>query len=107
MAVAIRLKRLGRKHRPFYRIEAMEKRNARNGRSLENLGYYDPMVEDPMRRVVMKVDRVQHWLDRGARPSETVTSFLRMLAPDVLTGCTNWNRPGDGTAPTTPSLWPT
>ena len=77
MAVAIRLKRLGRKHRPFYRIEAMEKRNARNGRSLENLGYYDPMVEDPMRRVVMKVDRVQHWLDRGARPSETVTSFLR------------------------------
>lgn len=77
MAVAIRLKRLGRKHRPFYRIEAMEKRNARNGRSLETLGYYDPMVEDPQRRVVMKVDRVQHWLDNGARPSETVTSFLR------------------------------
>jgi small subunit ribosomal protein S16 len=57
MAVAIRLKRCGRRHRPFYRIEAIEKRNARGGRSLETVGWY--------------------WIDKGARPSDTVTSFLR------------------------------
>lgn len=77
MAVALRLKRYGRTHRPFYRIEAIEKRNARNGKSLETVGYYDPMVEDPQKRVNLKVDRIQFWLDRGARPSDTVTSFFR------------------------------
>lgn len=79
MAVALRLKRFGRTHRPFYRIEAIEKRNARNGRSLETVGYYDPMVADADKRVVLKTDRVQFWLDRGARPSQTVTSFFRKL----------------------------
>ncbi|MEC9476817.1 MAG: 30S ribosomal protein S16 [Planctomycetota bacterium] len=77
MAVAIRLKRCGRKHRPFYRIEAIEKRNARGGRSLENLGWYDPLVDDAQKRVKLHVDRIQHWIDHGARPSDTVTSFLR------------------------------
>ncbi len=79
MAVAIRLKRHGRKHLPFYRIEAMERSRARGGRSLETLGYYDPLVEDPQKRVQMKVDRIQHWLDLGARPSDTVLSFLRSV----------------------------
>ena len=79
MAVAIRLKRHGRKHLPFYRIDAMEKSRARGGRSLETLGYYDPLVEDKKKKVHLKVDRVQHWLDRGARPSETVLSFLRSM----------------------------
>jgi small subunit ribosomal protein S16 len=77
MAVAIRLKRCGRRHRPFYRIEAIEKRNARGGRSLETVGWYDPMVDDSEKRVKLHVDRIQHWIDQGARPSQTVTSFLR------------------------------
>ncbi|MAW76022.1 MAG: 30S ribosomal protein S16 [Planctomycetes bacterium] len=77
MAVAIRLKRFGRRHRPFYRIEAIEKRNARGGRSLETVGWYDPLVDDAQKRVKLHVDRIQHWIDRGARPSETVISFLR------------------------------
>ena len=79
MAVALRLKRCGRTHRPFYRIAAIEKRNARGGRSLETLGWYDPMVDDAEKRVKIHVDRVQHWIDQGARPSETVTSFLRKV----------------------------
>ena len=79
MAVALRLKRCGRVHRPFYRIEAIEKRNARGGRSLETLGWYDPMVDDAEKRVKIHVERVQHWVDMGARPSETVTSFLRKV----------------------------
>ena len=79
MAVMIRLKRCGRRHRPFYRVEAIEKRNARQGKSLEIVGTYDPFVDNPASRVKLKVDRVQHWLDQGARPSETVTSFLRKV----------------------------
>jgi small subunit ribosomal protein S16 len=77
MAVAIRLKRCGRRHRPFYRIEAIEKRNARGGRSLETVGWYDPMVDDAQKRVKLHEDRIQYWIDKGARPSDTVTSFLR------------------------------
>ena len=77
MAVVIRLKRQGRRHRPFYRIEAIEKRNARGGRSLDNIGYYDPMVDDDQKKVQLSLERVKFWLERGARPSETVTSFLR------------------------------
>jgi small subunit ribosomal protein S16 len=79
MAVALRLKRCGRPHRPFYRLEAIEKRNARGGRSLEVIGLYDPMVEDEQKKVKLKVDRIQYWLGQGARPSETVTSFLRKV----------------------------
>ncbi len=79
MAVMIRLKRCGRRHRPFYRVEAIEKRNARGGKSLEIVGTYDPFVKNDANRVKLKVDRVQHWLDQGARPSETVTSFLRKV----------------------------
>lgn len=77
MAVVIRLKRTGRLHRPFYRIEAMDKRNARDGRCLDNLGYYDPLVQDSRAKVKLKMDRLGYWLERGARPSETISSFLR------------------------------
>ena len=79
MAVMIRLKRCGRRHRPFYRVEAIEKRNARQGKSLEIVGTYDPFVSNDANRVNLNVERVQHWLDQGARPSETVVSFLRKV----------------------------
>lgn len=79
MAVVLRLKRCGRRHRPFYRVEAIEKRNAREGRSLETVGTYDPFEKNDASKVKLKVDRVQHWIDQGARPSDTVTSFLRKV----------------------------
>ena len=90
MAVMIRLKRCGRRHRPFYRVEAIEKRNARQGKSLEIVGHYDPFVEDQQKRVKLNVERIQHWIDQGARPSETVTSFLRKV--DVKYGQTKTSR---------------
>ncbi|HIN81104.1 MAG TPA: 30S ribosomal protein S16 [Planctomycetes bacterium] len=90
MAVAIRLKRYGRRHRPFYRIEAIEKQNARGGKSLETLGYYDPMVADDVKKLKLNVERIQHWLDKGARPSDTVNSFLRRV--DVNFGYRNTKR---------------
>ncbi|MFN0060112.1 MAG: 30S ribosomal protein S16 [Planctomycetota bacterium] len=77
MAVAIRLKRTGRRRRPFYRIEAIERRNSRSGRGLEILGTYDPLVQKPTDRVKMKLERIQHWVEQGARPSVSVLNFLR------------------------------
>ena len=61
MAVRIRLKKLGRKHRPFYRICAMDVRVPRDGRALEELGTYDPTVPYTDARAVLNVERVQYW----------------------------------------------
>lgn len=77
MAVRLRLKRLGRKHRPYYRIEAFDSRTKRDGRSIEMLGTYDPLETDEEKKVTLKRDRIEYWLSVGAQPSETVGSFLR------------------------------
>ena len=77
MAVKIRLKRLGRTHRPFYRVNAIVDRNSRDGRVLEELGYFDPMTDNEEKKFVVNLDRVKHWLDTGAIPSETVSSHLK------------------------------
>lgn len=77
MAVRIRMKMLGRKHRPFYRIVAIDSRQPRNGRELEELGTYDPMVRNTEGRVSLKPDRVKYWLSVGALPSERVETLLK------------------------------
>jgi len=69
--VRIRLSRMGRKHRPFYRINAIEKRNQRDGKVLENLGWYDPVAREEGKQVSVKEDRIRHWLSVGAQPSDT------------------------------------
>jgi small subunit ribosomal protein S16 len=68
---------LGRKHRPFYRIVAIDARQPRDGRYLEELGTYDPMVKNTAERVKLRPDRIKHWLSVGAKASEKVTVFLR------------------------------
>ena len=75
MAVHIRLKRQGRKKRPFYRVVAIDSRSHREGREIERLGWYDP-VNDKL-SVEFKEDRVFHWLNEGAIPTDTVSSLLR------------------------------
>ena len=77
MAVKIRLKRMGRKHRPFYRVNAIVDQNKRDGRPLEQLGHYDPLEADKDKQFVCDLDRAKHWLDVGAIPSETVSSLLK------------------------------
>lgn len=74
--VRIRLSRMGRPHRPFYRINAVEKRNKRDGRVLENLGWYNPMDKHEDKQVELKEERIKHWLEHGAQPSETVADLL-------------------------------
>ena len=68
--VVIRMKRLGRKHRPYFRIVAIDKRQPRDGRVIEELGSYDPMVKETDRRTVLKPDRIKYWMSVGAQPSE-------------------------------------
>jgi len=74
--VRIRLKRMGRRNHPFYRINVVEKRTQRDGKILENLGWYDPMAKDTAKQVSVKAERVQHWLALGAQASDTVNDIL-------------------------------
>ena len=77
MAVRIRMKRLGRKHRPYFRIVAIDGRQPRDGRILEELGSYDPMVKNTDERVRLKPDRIKYWVGVGAQPSENVAVLMR------------------------------
>ncbi len=76
MAVRIRMKKMGRKHRPYFRIVAIDSRQPRDGRTLEDLGTYDPMVRKTEDRVQLKPDRVKYWMSVGALPSEKVQTLL-------------------------------
>lgn len=77
MALAIRLARGGAKKRPFYRIVVADKRAPRDGRFIEKVGTYNPMLaKDDENRVVMNMERVDHWLAQGAQPSDRVLRFL-------------------------------
>lgn len=75
MAVRIRLQRLGKPHRPYYRVVAIDQRAKRNGKPIEILGQYDPLPKDKV--VTLKTERVTYWLKQGARPSTTVASVLK------------------------------
>jgi small subunit ribosomal protein S16 len=77
MAVKIRMTRMGRRHRPFYRINAVESRTPRDGRILEKLGHYDPIEKDASKQVVLNTERVQYWLGQGAVTSDTVAEILK------------------------------
>ncbi len=77
MAVKLRLKRMGRTNGPFFRLNAIDSRSPRDGRVIEELGFYDPRNKDQSKQFVAKLDRCRHWLDVGAIPSETVSSLLK------------------------------
>ena len=77
MAVRIRMKKMGRLHRPFFRICAIDGRAPRDGRVLEQLGTYDPMVADTDARAVLNAERIQYWLGVGALPSEKVKVLIK------------------------------
>ncbi len=77
MAVKLRMTRMGRRHRPFFRINAVESRRPRDGRILEKLGHYDPIEKDKDKQIVLNIERVKYWLDHGAIPSDTISQILR------------------------------
>ena len=77
MAVKLRLKRIGRRKRPFYRIVAIDSRTRRDGSEIERLGLFDPLRTDVA--VELKEERIIHWLKQGAQPSETVNNLLKEM----------------------------
>ena len=71
------MKKLGRKHRPYYRIVAIDGRQPRDGRIIEELGSYDPMIKNTDDRVKLRAARVKYWMSVGAQPSENVAELLK------------------------------
>lgn len=82
MSVRIRLKKFGRKHRPFFRLCAMDVRSPRDGRVLEELGYYDPMVPDTDARAVLNGERIKYWLSVGALPTPKAGVLIKKYGAD-------------------------
>ncbi len=70
------MKQMGRKHRPYYRIVAIDGRQPNDGRVIEELGSYDPMVKNTDERVRLKPDRVKYWMSVGAKPSEKLQVLI-------------------------------
>ncbi|MFO0875052.1 MAG: 30S ribosomal protein S16 [Phycisphaerales bacterium] len=83
--VVLRFKRMGRIHSPFYRLSAMDKRSPRDGRVIEELGWYSPTAPQG-KQLSLKDERIKHWLSVGAQPSETVASLLRKSGIDPTPG---------------------
>lgn len=82
MAVRIRMKKMGRTHRPFFRVCAMDKRSPRDGRVIEELGTYDPMCPETDARVTLKAERIDYWLSVGAQPSDKVATLIKKYGTD-------------------------
>lgn len=73
--LTIRMARIGKKKKPFYRVVVIESSKPRNGRVVENVGTYDPLKKPA--EVKLNAERIKYWLGCGAQPSDTVRSFLR------------------------------
>lgn len=75
MALKFRMQRFGNKNRPFFQVVVTDSRNARNGRFIERVGYYNPMNEPST--ISLESERMSHWYKLGARPSDAVANLLK------------------------------
>ena len=82
MAVRIRMKKLGRKHRPFFRMVAIDSRCPRDGKVIEELGLYDPMIKDTDARATLNGERIAYWMSVGALPSENCATLIKKYGKD-------------------------
>ena len=78
--VVIRMTRLGAKHRPFYRIVAVDKRKPRESRYIDLIGYYDPMLDNAEIKIDLK--KYNEWIQKGAKPTLSVKSLLKKVKSD-------------------------
>src|SRR5688572_24818468 len=98
MSVSIRLARGGAKKRPYYRIVVANSRSARDGRFIEKIGSYNPLLaKDDAKRVVLDADRAKHWLSVGAQPTDRVARFFDAAGIKERTASNNPNKgvPGE------------
>ncbi|MBR2141150.1 MAG: 30S ribosomal protein S16 [Rickettsiales bacterium] len=80
MSTKIRLARVGRRNLPFYHVVVADSRSPRDGKFIEKVGYYDPVLaSDAKNRLNLKLDRIEYWLSVGAEPTERVAIFLNKL----------------------------
>lgn len=78
--VKIRLTRGGAKKRPFYHIVVTDQRNKRDGRSIERVGYYNPVAQGNEKRVELDTERVKHWVSHGAQLTEKVSALVKEIS---------------------------
>jgi len=112
--VRLRMKSLGRRHRPFFRICAMDLRSPRDGRAIEELGHHDPMVRNVQARTVLNVNRIRYWLSVGAQPSHKVQALLNRYGVKKPAAGEPWELPEAApvmaaptpAAPTSPTTGP-
>ena len=86
MSVRLRLKRMGNRNRPFFRLTAVDIRKKRDGAVIEELGHYDPRNLDVAKQTHLKADRCAYWLSVGAQPSETARGLLKRVGIDPTPG---------------------
>jgi small subunit ribosomal protein S16 len=84
MALKIRLRAQGRNNRETYRLVLADCRSPRDGKYIEMLGWYNPFESVPERNLLIKADRVQHWLDLGAQMSDNAEALIRKTAPSII-----------------------
>ena len=77
MAVRLRMKKMGRKHQPFFRVVAVDQRAARDGKVIEFLGHYDPLIKETDARAKLDAERIDYWLSVGAQPSDKVGVLIK------------------------------
>lgn len=77
MSVKLRMRRLGNRNRPFYRINAIDSRTKRDGRVIEELGFFNPLEKDDAKALGLNLQRVAYWLSVGAQPSTTVATLIK------------------------------
>ena len=86
MALKIRLRQQGRTNRAFYRLVVTDARSPRDGKYVEALGWYNPIEEADDKKLAIKTDRIQHWLNVGAQLTENVENLIRKSAPEIIQG---------------------
>ncbi len=79
MAVRIRLKRIGKKKQPYYRIIVADIRSPRDGKFIETIGYYHPLAKTEEEKVKIKREKLEKWLKKGAKPSDTVNNLIKSI----------------------------
>lgn len=79
MAVRIRMKKIGRKHRPFYRICVMDSKVHREGKAIEEVGWYDTSLDDKSQRVKLNLERIDYWVSVGASLSDRVATLVKKV----------------------------
>src|SRR5215813_9463918 len=92
------MKALGRRHRPFFRICAFDSRKPRDGRPIEELGFYDPMARTPEMQTVLDVSRIRYWLSVGAQPSHKVQVLLNKFKVKKPAPGEPWEVPAEAVA---------